>query len=71
MAHNLARAIGALAGADLARATMTTLRRTLFGIPGRLVRSARRLRLRLPRGWPWQTAFLTALNAITALPKRC
>jgi hypothetical protein len=36
-----------------------------------VVRSARRQRLRLPRGWPWQTAFLTALDTITALPMRC
>jgi hypothetical protein len=72
MAHNLARAVGALAGAELVvRATVTTLRRKLFAVPGRLVRSARRLRLRLPRSWPWQTAFLTALDAITALPMRC
>jgi hypothetical protein len=71
MAHNLARAVGALAGADLARATVATLRRRLFTVPGRLVRSGRRLRLRLPRGWPWQTAFLTALDTITALPMRC
>jgi hypothetical protein len=71
MAHNLARAIGALAGAELARATMTTLRRRLFTVPGRLVRSARRQHIRLPRSWPWQTAFLTTLTAITALPMRC
>lgn len=71
MAHNLARAVGALSGPELARATVATLRRKLFGVPGRLVRSARRLRLRLPHGWPWQTAFLTALDAITALPMRC
>jgi hypothetical protein len=71
MAHNLARTVGALAGAELARATVATLRRRLFGVPGRLVRSARRQRLRLPRGWPWQTAFLTALDTITALPMRC
>lgn len=71
MAHNIARAVGALAGTDLARATVSSLRRKLFTIPGRLVRSARRLQLRLPRGWPWAPAFLTALNAINALPMRC
>jgi len=30
-----------------------TLRRRFFGVPGRLVRSARRLGLRLPDRWPW------------------
>jgi hypothetical protein len=71
MAHNLARAVGALSGTDLARATVPTLKRALFTVPGRLVRSARRLRLRLPRGWPWQTAFLTAMDAINTRPMRC
>ena len=49
MAHNLARAVGALAGT--ARATTATLRRQLFTGPGRLVRTARRLHLRLPTNW--------------------
>jgi hypothetical protein len=71
MAHNLARAVGALSGTELARATVATLRRKLFTVPGRLVRSARRLQLRLPRDWPWETAFLTALERIVALPMRC
>ena len=71
IAHNLGRAVGALAGADLARATIATLRRRLFTVPGRLVRTARRLHLRLPRNWPWATAFLTALDSIHALPMRC
>jgi hypothetical protein len=30
----------------------TTLRRTLLKLPGRLTRSARRLILHLPAGWP-------------------
>ena len=68
MAHNLGRAVGALAG--LGRATIATLRRRLFTIPGRLVHTARRLHLRLPRNWPWAEAFLTALTGINALPLR-
>ena len=68
-AHNLGRAVGALAGQP--RTTMATLRRRLFTVPGRLVRTARRLHLRLPRNWPWATAFLTALEGINALPMRC
>jgi hypothetical protein len=69
MAHNLGRAVGALAGME--RATATTLRRRLFVIPGRLVHTARRLHLRLPQNWPWADAFLTALSGINALPMRC
>ena len=67
-AHNLGRAVGALAG--MGRATAATLRRRLFTIPGRLVHTARRLHLRLPTNWPWASAFLTALSGINALPMR-
>ncbi|MBA3277928.1 MAG: IS1380 family transposase, partial [Geodermatophilaceae bacterium] len=71
MAHNLGRAVGALTGTELNRATVATLRRTLFTAPGRLVHSARRLHLRLPQNWPWAEAFTTALTAIPAIPARC
>jgi len=70
IAHNVSRAVGLLAGGTLHRATATTLRRVVFTVPGRLVRSARRWRLRLPSGWPWAEQFHTALNAITAIPSR-
>ncbi len=52
MAHNLARSVAILAGHDLTRATAATLRRRMFTVPGRLVRSGRRRRLRLPAHWP-------------------
>ena len=71
MAHNLGRAVGLLAGGTLHRATATTLRRAVFTVPGRLVRSARRLHLRLPSGWPWAEQFTAALNTIVAIPIRC
>ena len=71
MAHNLGRAVGLLAGGSLHRATATTLRRAIFTMPGRLVRSGRRRRLRLPEHWPWAEQFSTALAAITAIPARC
>lgn len=71
LAHNLARAVGLLAGRPLHRATATTLRRAVFTMPGRLVTSGRRRRLRLPRNWPWAEQFSTALDAITAIPTRC
>jgi hypothetical protein len=69
IAHNLGRAVGALAG--MGRATVATLRRRLFTVPGRLVRTARRLHLRLPSRWPWADAFATVLTSINALPMRC
>jgi hypothetical protein len=68
IAHNLGRAIGTLAG--MPTTTIPTLQRRIFTMPGRLVRTARRLRLRLPVNWPWATGFTTALAAITALPQR-
>lgn len=71
MAHNLGRAVGILAGHDLARATATTLRRALFTMPARLVHSGRKLRVRAPERWPWEAAFTAALAAITAIPSRC
>jgi hypothetical protein len=71
MAHNLGRAVGQLAGPDLERATAATLRRNIFTMPGRLVRSARQRHLRLPKSWPWRDAITTALTAVTALPMRC
>jgi hypothetical protein len=70
MAHNLGRAVAQLAGGRLHRATAATLRRAVFTVPGRLVHSARRLRLRLPRNWPWADQFTTALDTITAIPIR-
>jgi Transposase DDE domain group 1 len=65
MAHNLGRAVGALA--EMSQARMATLRQRLFTIPGRLVHTARRLHLRLPQGWPWAAEFETALARIAAL----
>jgi hypothetical protein len=70
IAHNLAHAVGLLTGDSLHRATVATLRRAMFTMPGRLVRSGRRQRLRLPENWPWAEAFNTALAVITAIPLR-
>jgi hypothetical protein len=69
MAHNLGRAVGQLAGPDLSTATVATLRRKVFTLPGRLVHSGRRLRL--PEYWPWAEAITTAPTRITAIPLRC
>jgi hypothetical protein len=56
MAFNLTRAAGALASLFHARATTATIRRQLINIPARPVRSARRIKLRLPTNWPWADA---------------
>jgi hypothetical protein len=71
MAHNLGRAVGRLAGPDLENATAATLRRKVFTMPGRLARSGRRRRLRLPESWPWAVAISTALDKIIQIPMRC
>jgi hypothetical protein len=46
--------LGVLAGGTLPRATAATIRTRLINLPARIARSARRLRLRLPRDWTWQ-----------------
>jgi len=71
MAHNLGKAIGALAGPDLDTATIATLRRKVFTAPGRLASSGRRLHLRLPESWPWAPAITAALDRIQAIPRYC
>ena len=52
LAHNLAR-WAARIGLGEQLVTTRTLRRRFFSMAGRLTRSARRLTLHLPRGWPW------------------
>jgi len=71
MAHNLARAVGRLAGSDLEKATTATLQRRIFTVPGRLVHSGRQRHLRLPASWPWASAIAHALTTIQAIPVRC
>lgn len=71
MAHNLGRAIGRLGGPDLNTATIATLRRKVFTVPGRLVSSGRRLTLKLPQSWPWAQPIETAIATIQAIPLRC
>jgi len=57
IAFNLTRAAGAVASTFHAKATTATIRTQLIAIPARIARSARRLRLHLPRDWPWETAW--------------
>src|SRR6266508_2944299 len=62
LAHNLLRWVAAIGlGASGELVVAKTLRRTLLALPGRITRSARRLRLHLPAGWPWAAWFELAL----------
>ena len=67
MAHNLARWTGRI-GLGEPTATTKTLRRRFFSLAGRLTRSARRLTLHLPQGWPWENQFNGALARLRTLP---
>ena len=67
MAHNLARWTTRI-GLGEPVVTTKTLRRRFFSIAGRLTRSARRLTLLLPQGWPWENQFGRALARLRALP---
>jgi len=67
IAHNLARWTARI-GLGAGIVTTKTLRRRLFGLPGRLTRSARRLTLHLPARWPWALPFATALSRLRAPP---
>ena len=67
LAHNLARWTARIAlGEQIV--TTKTLRRRFFSLAGRLTRSARRLTLHLPRGWPWEEQFSRALARLRSLP---
>jgi hypothetical protein len=67
MAHNLARWTARI-GLGAGIITTKTLRRRLFGLPGRLTRSARRVTLHLPEHWPWAEACTLALARLRAIP---
>jgi len=68
MAFNLTRAAGTLASTFHAKATSGTIRAQLITVPGRLARSARRLTLHLPHGWPWQKAWDQLATAANSPP---
>ena len=68
LAHNLARAAGALASAFHARATTATIRDHLINVPACLARSARRLTLHLPERWPWRRDFTQLFSTVHAPP---
>jgi len=67
IAHNLSRWTARI-GLGAGIVTTKTLRRRLFGLPGRLTRSARRVTLHLPARWPWAIGFAAALARLRAIP---
>ena len=68
IAFNLTRTAGTLASTFHSKATTGTIRAQLIIVPGRLARSARRLALHLPTGWPWQNAWTQMATAARAGP---
>jgi Transposase DDE domain group 1 len=70
IAFNLTRAAGALASTFHAKATTATIRAQLINVPARLARSARKLTLHLPSGWPWEKAWQQLLDGSTHDPPR-
>jgi hypothetical protein len=68
IAHNLLRWTQLLGLPDTTVRAARTLRRRLLAIPGRLTSHARGWTLHLPARWPWHGDYITALNAIRALP---
>jgi Transposase DDE domain group 1 len=67
VAHNLARWVSRI-GLGETLITTKTLRTRYLELPGRLTRSARKLRLHLPRRWPWAGEFLLALDRLRCVP---
>ncbi len=55
---------------ELALAEPKRLRQRLLHVAGKVVRSARRTTLRLPRSWPWAQALVTAFARLRSLPGR-
>lgn len=52
---------------ELALAEPKRVRQRLLHVAGRLVRSGRRVALRLPRSWPWAEALVAAFARLRAL----
>jgi hypothetical protein len=69
IAQDLLRWAGALCLAgELRFAEPKRIRQRLLHVAGRLVRSARRTTLRLPRSWPWAEALAAAFTQLRTLP---
>jgi Transposase DDE domain group 1 len=69
IAQDLLRWTGALClTCELCLAEPKRIRQRLLHVAGRLVRSARRTVLRLPRSWPWAETLAAAFARLRALP---
>ncbi len=66
IAHNLTRWVSRMGLGEDIIATKS-VRRRHFTVAGRLVRSARRVNLRLPAHWPWADQFDAALARLRAI----
>lgn len=66
LAYNLGRWLGRL-GLPGQSLDLKALRHRFISLPGRIVSSGRRLRLRLPCNWPWQDKFEEALGRLRQL----
>jgi len=67
IAHNLTRWATRL-GLQTPTVMTKKIRRRIYNVTGRIVRTGRRLVLRLPRRWPWATQITAALERLRALP---
>jgi hypothetical protein len=68
LTHNLLRWTTLIGLPDTIIPTARTLRRRLLTVPGRITRTARTTTLRMPARWPWEHAFLAALQCLRAVP---
>ena len=68
IALNLLRATGTIASRFHAKATTGTIRAQLISVAARILKSARRIRLRLPTTWPWPAAWHRTFTATLAHP---
>ncbi|MDP9256207.1 MAG: transposase [Actinomycetota bacterium] len=69
LAANLARWVALLGLKHATPQAQATLRRRLLAVPGRIVRHAGRITLRLPARWPWQSAWIACLTRLRGLPQ--
>jgi hypothetical protein len=67
LAHNILRWTTLIGLPDTVIPTARTIRRRLLTVPGRITRTARTVTLRMPARWPWETAFLAALQRLRAI----
>jgi len=69
IAYNLTRAAGILAAGRFTRAKMRTLRTKLIMVPARIASNARKIKLHLPRNWPWAQAWTRLFTSAQAPPQ--